>query len=155
LQQNFHISGSVAAPDAGVILFSRPEFVAVEGQKSSQASVRGIGSGRSIEPGAEGRPAVLQIPSSVAAKTVDANSHVTTGAILSSIGARSAQSDLFDLLQSKPVWSIEELAEVLTVSPKTLYKQAKRGNFPSFRIGSCVRVYGKGLADHLRSRMKK
>jgi helix-turn-helix protein len=156
LEQNFHISGSVAAPDAGVILFSRPEFVAVEGQKSSQVSVRGIGSGRSIEPtGAEERRAVLQIPSSVAAKTVDANSHVTTGAILSSIGARSTQSDLFDLLESEPVWSIEELAEVLTVSPKTLYKQAKRANFPSFRIGSCVRVYGKGLADHLRSRMKK
>ena len=64
-------------------------------------------------------------------------------------------TDLFDLLESKPVWSIEELAEVLTVSRKTLYKQAKRGNLPSFRIGSCVRVYGKGLADHLRGKMKK
>ena len=76
-------------------------------------------------------------------------------AILSSVGARPAPPDLFDLLESKPVWSIEELAEVLKVSRKTLYKQAKRGNLPSFRIGSCVRVYGKGLADHLRSRMKK
>jgi excisionase family DNA binding protein len=73
----------------------------------------------------------------------------------SSVGARSAPSDLFDLLESKPVWSIEELAEVLKVSRKTLYKQAKRGNFPSFRIGSCVRVYGRGLADHLRGKMKK
>lgn len=63
--------------------------------------------------------------------------------------------DLFDLLESKPVWSIEELAEVLTVSPKTLYKQAKRGSLPSFRIGACVRLYGKGLADHLRNKMKK
>lgn len=64
-------------------------------------------------------------------------------------------TDLFDLLESKRVWTIEELAPVLAVSPKTLYKQAKRGNVPSFRIGVCVRVPGKGLADHLRTRMKK
>jgi excisionase family DNA binding protein len=64
-------------------------------------------------------------------------------------------TDLFDLLESKPAWSIEELAEVLTISRKTLYKQAKRGNLPSFRIGSCVRVPGKGLADYLRGKMKK
>ena len=76
-------------------------------------------------------------------------------AILSSVGAHPAPPDLFDLLESKPVWSIEELAEVLTISRKTLYKQAKRGNLPTLRIGSCVRVYGKGLADHLRSKMKK
>ena len=86
---------------------------------------------------------------------VDAKSHGTTEPTVPSVGACSAPSDLFDLLESKPVWSIEELAEVLTVSRKTLYKQAKRGNFPSFRIGSCVRVYGKGLADHLRGKMKK
>jgi excisionase family DNA binding protein len=126
--------------------------VAVQGQ----ASVRGIGSGRSIKLAGPGhQPAGLQIPSSVAGETVDANSRVATGVILSSIGARSAPSDLFELLESRPVWAIEELAEVLKVSPKTLYRQAKRGNFPSFRIGSCVRVYGKGLADHIRGKMKK
>jgi len=91
----------------------------------------------------------------VAGKTVDANSNVTTGAILSSVVARSAPSDLFDLLESKPVWKIEELEQVLEISAKTLYKQAARGKLPSFRIGSCVRVYGKGLADHLRGKMKK
>jgi len=64
-------------------------------------------------------------------------------------------TDLFDLLESKPVWSIDELAPVLRVSPKTLYKQAQRGKIPSFRVGTCVRVYGKGLADHLRAKMKK
>lgn len=64
-------------------------------------------------------------------------------------------SDLFDLLESKPVWKIEELEEVLDISAKTLYKQAARGKLPAFRIGSCVRVYGKGLADHLRGKMKK
>ncbi|MBZ5694451.1 MAG: helix-turn-helix domain-containing protein [Acidobacteriia bacterium] len=101
------------------------------------------------------RQQVLGTVPAVAGETADANSHVTTGAILSSIRARSVPSDLFDLLESKPVWSIEELAEVLAVSRKTLYKQAKRGNLPSFRIGSCVRVYGRGLADQLRGKMKK
>lgn len=63
--------------------------------------------------------------------------------------------DLFELLESKPVWKMEELEPVLEVSAKTLYKRAARGEFPSFRIGSCVRVYGKGLADHIRGKMKK
>ena len=77
------------------------------------------------------------------------------GAILSSVGARPAPPDLFDLLESKPVWKIEELEEVLKISAKALYKQTKRGTIPSFRIGSCVRVPGKELADYLRSKMKK
>lgn len=64
-------------------------------------------------------------------------------------------SDLFDLLESKPVWKIEELEGVLEISTKTIYKQAARGKLPAFRIGSCVRVYGKGLADHLRNKMNK
>jgi integrase len=46
-----------------VILFSRPESVAVQGQKSSQASVRGIGSDRSIKPAGVGdQTAALQFP---------------------------------------------------------------------------------------------
>jgi helix-turn-helix protein len=63
--------------------------------------------------------------------------------------------DLFEELESKAVWKIEELAGVLDMSAKTLYKQAACGKLPSFRIGGCVRVYGKGLADHLRGKMKR
>lgn len=63
--------------------------------------------------------------------------------------------DLFEKLESRAVWKMEELAEVVDVSAKTLYKQAARGKFPSFRIGSCVRVYGKGFADYLRDKMKR
>jgi excisionase family DNA binding protein len=63
--------------------------------------------------------------------------------------------DLFEVLESKAVWNIDELAELLDVSAKTLYKQAARGKLPSFHIGSCVRVYGKGLADHLCRKMQK
>lgn len=85
----------------------------------------------------------------------DGDVHDTTEAVLPSTGERPTPCDLFCLLESKPVWSIEELAPVLGVSRKTLYKQAKRGKLPSFRIGSCVRLYGKGLADHLRAKMKR
>jgi hypothetical protein len=45
--------------------FSRPESEAAQGQKLSQASVHGIGSGRSIRPvGAGNHPPTLQIPPS-------------------------------------------------------------------------------------------
>ena len=87
-----------------------------------------------------------------ATEGADAISHVTEPT-RSLVGASS--SDLFHLLESKPVWKIEELEEVLKISAKALYKQTKRGTIPSFRIGSCVRVPGKELADYLRSKMKK
>lgn len=61
--------------------------------------------------------------------------------------------DLFEELESKAVWTIDELAILLKVSRKTLYKQAARGKLPSFRIGGCVRLYGRAMADHLRGKM--
>jgi hypothetical protein len=91
----------------------------------------------------------------VAGETADPNPDITKETTPSSAGPWPASSDLFDLLESKPVWKIEDLEEVLEISTKTLYKQAKRGTIPSFRIGSCVRIPGKGLADHLRAKMKK
>lgn len=62
--------------------------------------------------------------------------------------------DLFQVLESRAVWKIEDLAEILEVSPKTLYKQASRNKIPSFKIGTCVRVYGKAFADHLRGKIR-
>jgi excisionase family DNA binding protein len=43
-----------------------------------------------------------------------------------------------------------ELAEILSVSPVTVFKQAKAGRIPSFRIGTCVRFDPKIIADWLR-----
>ena len=63
MEQTLHISGSIPVVTGGVILFSRPESVAVQGQKSSQASVRGIGSDRSIKSAGVGdQPDALQFP---------------------------------------------------------------------------------------------
>lgn len=44
----------------------------------------------------------------------------------------------------------QELAEILSVSPITIFKQAKSGRIPSFRIGTCVRFDPKIIADWLR-----
>jgi excisionase family DNA binding protein len=44
----------------------------------------------------------------------------------------------------------DELASILAVSRITIFKQAKAGRIPSFRIGTCVRFDGKAVADWLR-----
>jgi excisionase family DNA binding protein len=43
-----------------------------------------------------------------------------------------------------------ELAELLTVSKITIFKQAKAGRIPSFRIGTCVRFDPRSVAQWLR-----
>ena len=43
-----------------------------------------------------------------------------------------------------------ELADLLTVSRITIFKQAKAGRIPSFRIGTCVRFDPKSVAQWLR-----
>ena len=45
----------------------------------------------------------------------------------------------------------EELAKLLTVSKVTIFKQAKAGRIPSFRIGTCVRFDPRVVARWLRS----
>jgi excisionase family DNA binding protein len=45
----------------------------------------------------------------------------------------------------------DELAEILTVSRITIFKQAKAGRIPSFRIGTCVRFDPRSVAQWLRS----
>jgi excisionase family DNA binding protein len=43
-----------------------------------------------------------------------------------------------------------ELAQMLTVSRITIFKQAKAGRIPSFRIGTCVRFDPRSVAEWLR-----
>jgi excisionase family DNA binding protein len=45
----------------------------------------------------------------------------------------------------------DELASMLTVSRITIFKQAKAGRIPSFRIGTCVRFDPKSVARWLRA----
>jgi len=44
----------------------------------------------------------------------------------------------------------EELSEILNVSKITIFKQAKAGRIPSFRIGTCVRFDPGAVATWLR-----
>jgi len=43
-----------------------------------------------------------------------------------------------------------QLAELLNVSKITIFKQAKAGRIPSFRIGTCVRFDPQAVATWLR-----
>jgi excisionase family DNA binding protein len=45
----------------------------------------------------------------------------------------------------------EQLAKLLNISEITVYKQAKAGRIPSFRIGTCVRFDPKAVAEWLRT----
>jgi excisionase family DNA binding protein len=45
----------------------------------------------------------------------------------------------------------EQLAKLLNVSDITIYKQAKAGRIPSFKIGTCVRFDPKAVAKWLRT----
>jgi excisionase family DNA binding protein len=44
----------------------------------------------------------------------------------------------------------DELAKMLAVSRITIFKQAKAGRIPSFRIGACVRFDPRCVAQWLR-----
>ena len=45
----------------------------------------------------------------------------------------------------------EELSQMLNVSKITVFKQAKAGRIPPFRIGTCVRFDPRAVAQWLRS----
>ena len=49
----------------------------------------------------------------------------------------------------KTALSAEELATILGVSPITVYKHAKKGRIPSYRIGTCVRFCPKAAVEWL------
>jgi excisionase family DNA binding protein len=45
----------------------------------------------------------------------------------------------------------KELAQILSVSKITIFKQAKTGRIPCFRIGTCVRFDPRAVANWLRA----
>jgi excisionase family DNA binding protein len=45
----------------------------------------------------------------------------------------------------------KELARLLSVSTITIFKQAKAGRIPCFRIGTCVRFDPRAVANWLRA----
>ena len=51
---------------------------------------------------------------------------------------------------AKGALTAKQLAELLNISPKTIFKMAKAGRIPSFRIGTAVRFDARLIVDWLR-----
>jgi excisionase family DNA binding protein len=54
------------------------------------------------------------------------------------------------LRSAKGALNAKQLAEVLNISPKTVFKLAKAGRIPSFRVGTAVRFDPRLVVDWLR-----
>lgn len=63
---------------------------------------------------------------------------------------------LIELIQSRQnAMTIEELATILSQSPKTLYKAVNRGSLPAYRLGGSIRLDPCDVAVWLRKRRTK
>lgn len=71
----------------------------------------------------------------------------------SGIAAEAAPLSLADRIERfGRALTATQLAAVLAVSKIVIYKLAKSGRLPSFRIGACVRFDPKSVAAWLRAR---
>jgi excisionase family DNA binding protein len=59
---------------------------------------------------------------------------------------------LYDILEAKPCWTAGELAQVLEVSSKLIYKLVRERRIPHFRIGTAVRFSGKSVSEWVREK---
>ena len=48
----------------------------------------------------------------------------------------------------------KQLAQMLNISPKTVFKMAKAGRIPNFRVGSAVRFDARLVIDWLRKQRR-
>ena len=55
---------------------------------------------------------------------------------------------------AKGALTAKQLAEMLNISPKTVFKMAKAGRIPSFRIGTAVRFDARLVIDWLRQQRR-
>lgn len=69
------------------------------------------------------------------------------------VSVEGGKLDLASRIESKTsAWTVEALADLLDVSPKTLYKMAKSGRIPVIRIGGMLRFNPVHRADWLQAR---
>ncbi|MGH9655826.1 MAG: helix-turn-helix domain-containing protein [Bryobacteraceae bacterium] len=62
-------------------------------------------------------------------------------------------SDIFDrLLQSSRLLTVQELAAILNLKPKTIYSYVEHNLIPHFKIESNVRFRGRDVAEWLHQR---
>lgn len=60
-------------------------------------------------------------------------------------------AEIVEREKSNRAMRVRELATLLNVSPMTIYRQAKSGGIPSFRVGSSLRFDPKVIARWLRN----
>ena len=68
------------------------------------------------------------------------------------LGRAEPQDVLERLTLSERLLTAKELAELLAVSPKTLYSYVSRNMIPHYKIEANVRFRGKDVAEWLRRR---
>ena len=54
----------------------------------------------------------------------------------------------------KGALTAKQLAAMLNISPKTVFKLAKAGRIPSFRVGTAVRFDARHIIDWLRKQRR-
>ena len=59
------------------------------------------------------------------------------------------------MVNTKTVMTIKDVAEYLGVHPMTVYKFAKTGKIPAFKIGSDWRFHRKYIDEWIDRQMKK
>jgi excisionase family DNA binding protein len=64
----------------------------------------------------------------------------------------TSRPSLYEQLESKAVWTAPDLAKLLEVSDKLIYKLVRERRIPFFRIGSSVRFSGKSLSGWIREK---
>jgi excisionase family DNA binding protein len=74
--------------------------------------------------------------------------------MLSTLGALPRKRDRLslaeELSQIEGAITADKLAKILGVSKITIFKMAKAGRIPSFRVGTCVRFDPRKVADWVR-----
>jgi excisionase family DNA binding protein len=58
------------------------------------------------------------------------------------------------LRSAKGALTAKQLAEVLNISPKTVFKLANAGRIPSFRVGTSVRFDAQLIVEWMRRKRK-
>lgn len=63
---------------------------------------------------------------------------------------------LIEIIESNPnALTVEELATLVSQSPKTLYKAIDAGRLPAYRLGGSIRLDPHDVAEWLRNRRTK
>lgn len=55
---------------------------------------------------------------------------------------------------AKGALTAKQLAEILNISPKTVFKLAKAGRIPSFRVGTSVRFDARLIVEWMRKQRR-